>query len=96
METAPDQVRVHLKISGRVQGVFFRASTLAQAQRLGITGWVLNRPDGTVEAIAEGTQAPIEEFIAWCRRGPAGAQVSSVEMRWEAARHDFTSFSIKR
>ena len=66
---------VHLNISGRVQGVYYRASMLQEAQRLGLTGWVMNRPDGSVEAVAEGWQAKIEELIAWCRQGPQGARV---------------------
>ena len=96
MESTPDHVRVHVKINGRVQGVYFRASTVAQAQRLGVTGWVVNAPDGGVEAVAEGTRARIEEFIAWCRRGPSGAKVTNVDIAWEAPRHEFTAFTIRR
>jgi acylphosphatase len=75
MPNPPDQVRVRLKIEGWVQGVYFRASTVQEAHRLGVTGWVMNCPDGSVEAVAEGTRARIDELIAWCRRGPPGAQV---------------------
>ena len=96
MALAQDHVRVHLKITGRVQGVYFRASTVAQAQRLGVTGWVANAPDGNVEVVAEGTRARIDELIAWCRRGPAGAKVTNVEIAWEASRNEFASFSIRR
>ena len=96
METPSDHVRVHLKVTGRVQGVFFRASTVAQAQHLGLTGWVANAPDGSVELIAEGTRARLEELITWCRRGPSGAQVTNVEIRWEAPRKEFTSFGVRR
>ena len=96
MGAQQDQVRVQLIISGRVQGVFFRASAVAQAQRLGVTGWVSNCPDGAVEAVAEGARPRIEELIAWCRLGSSGAQVTNVEVRWEAARGDFTSFRIRR
>ena len=96
METPSDHVRVQLKVTGRVQGVFFRASTVAQAQHLGLTGWVANAPDGSVELIAEGTRARLEELITWCRRGPSGAQVTNVEIRWEAPRKEFTSFGVRR
>lgn len=88
--------RVHLKIRGRVQGVYYRASTIQKAQKLGLTGWVMNCADGSVEAIAEGTQARIESLIAWCRQGPAGARVDSVEVRWEVFKNDFPGFVVKR
>ena len=84
--------RVHLIIRGRVQGVFFRAHTIREAKRLGLTGFVRNRPDGTVEAVAEGPREGLEQFVAWCRRGPELAHVEDVEIAWEAARgtaHDF-------
>jgi len=96
METPSDHVRVRLKITGRVQGVYFRTSTVAQAQRLGVTGSVANAPDGGVEVVAEGTRARIEELLAWCRRGPSGAQVTNVEIGWEIATCEFTSFGIRR
>lgn len=96
MENSQDHSRVRLKIIGRVQGVYFRASTVAQAQHLGITGWVANSPDGGVEVVAEGTRARIEELIAWCRRGSPGAKVTNVEVRWELATDEFASFGIRR
>jgi acylphosphatase len=96
MEGPSDHVRVHLKIKGRVQGVYFRASTVAQAQQLGVTGWVANSPDGSVEVVAEGARARIEELLAWCRRGPSGAKVTNVEVRRGTATHEFKSFGIKR
>ena len=87
--------RVSLKIVGRVQGVYFRASTRQQAQKLGLTGWVMNCPDGSVEAVAEGVEAKLEELIAWCRQGPDGACVAEVIVQWEAAQNVFGDFSIK-
>lgn len=89
-------VRVHLKISGRVQGVYYRASTLQEAEKLGLTGWVMNCPDGAVEAVAEGAKHKLEELIAWCRQGPDGARVTNVDVRWETAQNNFHRFSIKR
>jgi len=75
--------RAHLHISGRVQGVFFRATTRDTAIELGLTGWVKNLPDGRVEAVFEGDKERIEEAIEWCRKGPSYAQVSDVKVRWE-------------
>src|SRR5258707_8454295 len=69
----------HLKISGRVQGVGFRYSMRDEAERLGVTGWVRNRRDGTVEAVIDGAPEAVEAVFAWGRRGPRRAQVNEVE-----------------
>jgi len=66
-------------VSGRVQGVFFRASAQAEAQRLGITGHAINLPDGRVEVLACGAPAALEAMQAWLRHGPPGARVDRVE-----------------
>ncbi|MSP40059.1 MAG: acylphosphatase [Deltaproteobacteria bacterium] len=87
---------MQLKIHGRVQGVYYRASALQEAEKLGLTGWVMNCADGTVEAVAEGAKHKLEELIAWCRQGPDGARVTDVEVRWESARNDFHGFTIRR
>ena len=76
---------VHLVVVGRVQGVAFRARAVAEATRLGLSGWVRNRMDGTVEARAEGTPEAVEAFVAWCRRGPPAAQVEEVQVTPEPA-----------
>jgi acylphosphatase len=89
-------IGVHLKIIGRVQGVYYRASTLQKAANLAVTGWVRNCDDGSVEVVAEGSRAKLEELIAWCRLGPPGARVSQVEVRWQTAENSFRGFSIKR
>ena len=76
---APDaRVRRRLVVRGRVQGVAFRASTQAQAARLGLAGWVRNRADGSVEVEAEGPLPAVDALIAFCRRGPRFAQVSDL------------------
>ena len=77
--------QVHLKISGRVQGVFFRANTQKEAARLKLKGWVRNLPDGGVEAVAEGPPESLDAFVAWCRRGPELARVDDVEVSRGAA-----------
>ena len=67
---------VHIKISGKVQGVFFRASAKEIADKLKITGWVKNTLEGDVEIVAEGSSESIEEFLEWCKKGPPKAFVS--------------------
>ena len=96
MQNKSEQVRVHLEIEGRVQGVYFRASTVAQAQRFGVTGWVRNCPDGSVEVLAEGARESIEKLIEWCRRGPEGARVSRVQIEWKQAESTFAGFGVRR
>ena len=71
---------VHLVVLGRVQGVAFRARAVDEASRLGLTGWVRNRLDGSVEARAEGTPESVEAFVAWCRHGPPAARVDEVRV----------------
>jgi acylphosphatase len=73
-------IRVHVRVHGRVQGVYYRATAQEEAQRLGLVGWVRNRADGTVEAMAEGEEAPVESFLAWCRRGPEAARVDELDV----------------
>lgn len=77
--------RVHLRIQGRVQGVYYRASCRQQAQALGLCGWVRNRWDGSVEAVAEGPQASLDAFVAWCRQGPPSARVDDLDAAWSDA-----------
>jgi acylphosphatase len=69
-----------LVIRGRVQGVWFRESMRIEAQRLGVAGWVRNRPDGTVEAVVAGPAEALDALIAWARRGPEAAEVQRVEV----------------
>jgi acylphosphatase len=75
---------VRVRISGRVQGVFFRTSCRERASELGVSGWVRNRVGGDVEALFEGPDDDVERMIAWCREGPPFAHVDRVEVSEEA------------
>jgi acylphosphatase len=86
--------RVNLIILGHVQGVFFRASACQQAQRLGLTGFVRNLDDGSVNAVAEGNQQDIEAFISWCELGPETAHVEKVVVKYESITESEIGFSI--
>jgi len=89
-----ETVRVRLIIEGRVQGVWFRDSTRRQAVMFGVTGWVRNRPEGTVEILAEGEENAVEKLVAWCRRGPSGAKVDRLREEREPWQGQFESFDI--
>jgi acylphosphatase len=86
--------RCHVWISGRVQGVFFRANTVKTARSLGLTGWVRNRADGRVEAVFEGDDDSAEAMLAWCRTGTPPARVDHLEALEERATGTFADFEI--
>ncbi len=86
--------QVQCVVLGRVQGVFFRASAQREARRLGLTGWVRNRPDGSVELLAEGEDESLRDFIGWVQRGPGSARVDRVDTRWRSYTGEFTEFRI--
>ncbi len=90
-----DGLRAHVIVHGLVQGVWFRASTREEALRIGVTGWVRNLPDGSVEAVFEGEKKKVEEIVGWCHRGPSGAEVSRVDISWETYRGEFVQFDIR-
>ena len=94
--TVEDQVRLHAKVEGRVQGVGFRYFVLDNAQPLGITGWVRNRWDGTVEVLAEGKKGDLETLLAAIRRGPRRHTTTGVTPAWHDATGEFTHFRIRR
>ncbi len=85
----------HLVIRGRVQGVWFRATTRETACLLGVYGWVRNSEDGSVEAHIQGDEAALEEMISWCRHGPPGARVDSVDIEEVEPADECRSFSIR-
>jgi acylphosphatase len=85
--------RARVVVSGRVQGVFFRAETRNRARSLGLAGWVRNNADGNVEAVFEGDRDRVESMVEWCRRGPRHAAVEDVEVSWETPQ-DETEFAV--
>jgi len=87
--------KVHVVISGRVQGVWFRANTKNKAEQLGITGWVRNTPDGNVEAVFEGDEKSIEEMLEWCNHGPPLARVDNVEVGKQPVTDEFDQFCFR-
>lgn len=86
--------RVHLVVRGRVQGVFFRAATQREARRLGLTGWVKNRTDGSIEMLAEGEEEAVKELSGWAYHGPSAARVDHVDVRWRGYTGEFYEFAI--
>lgn len=96
-ESQPAQSRrLHAVVRGLVQGVGFRATTLDEARRLGLGGWVRNRVDGTVEVLAEGSESKLNLFLAHLRRGPLGARVAGVVEDWSEAQGAPVPFQFKR
>lgn len=92
----PSAARLHLVVSGLVQGVFYRQSTADVAGGLGLRGWVRNLPDGRVEVLAEGARQPLEVLLAACRRGPPAARVAEVEVSWQEPEGDLGPFAVRR
>ena len=89
-------IRAHVFVAGKVQGVFFRASTRSEAMKLNIFGWVRNMSDGRVEAIFEGKKQDVEQMIDFCRVGPSNASVSRTDIHWGQYSGEFTDFEIKK
>jgi acylphosphatase len=87
-------LRVHIFVSGRVQGVFFRQNTRRQAQSLRVKGWVRNLPDGRVEAVFEGEESAVKMLVDYCRYGPSAARVENVEVIFENYKGDFSDFDV--
>jgi len=87
--------RLHAIVHGRVQGVGYRATTIDEARRLGLAGWVRNRRDGTVETLAEGSQAKLRLFLDYLNRGPWGASVTSVAADWAEAHGAPMPFQVR-
>ena len=86
--------RIRAIVSGRVQGVSYRASTADEARRLGLVGWVRNLPDGRVELEAEGPADAVEQLVAWCHAGPPAAHVTSVAVEDRVASGADRDFAV--
>jgi acylphosphatase len=87
--------RVHVIVHGRVQGVYFRASTRDRVRQLNLSGWVRNCADGSVELVAEGDKVRLEQLVTWCRSGPRGAVVTNLDVEWLNATGEFVGFVVK-
>ncbi len=94
-QRSAQQSQLHAIIHGRVQGVSFRYYTQVQAERLRLTGWVRNLPDGTVETTAVGPRAALDLFLKWLRQGPSGARVTGVDVDWIDIPQTFETFEIR-
>jgi len=90
-----EKVRAHVVVSGRVQGVFFRAKTQEKAKELGVFGWVKNLSEGRVEAVFEGERDKVEEMVKWAKKGPPGAIVNDLNVVWEEYQAEFNNFEIR-
>ena len=88
------RIRRRARISGRVQGVWFRGSTREQALGRGLDGWVCNHRDGSVEAVFEGAAADVEALVAYCRQGPPGARVEAVAT-WDEPPRGLRGFTVE-
>ncbi len=78
-----------------MQGVFFRASTAQKAKQRSLTGWVMNLPDGRVEAVVEGEKDLVDQLVAFCKQGPKGAKVERVGLAWEPYTGSFSGFETR-
>lgn len=95
MTEAP-RIRVRVRVTGLVQGVFYRQSTAMEASRLGLSGAVRNVSDGSVEVVAEGVRSAVEALVEWCRRGPPAARVEELTVAWEPPTGGEGPFSVSR
>ncbi|MBR9987260.1 MAG: acylphosphatase [Desulfosarcina sp.] len=89
-----EKARAHLIVSGRVQGVCFRIETQRAARTFGVSGWVRNKHDGTVEAVVEGAQTDVISLINWCSTGPPLARVKKVDVTWQDYHGESSEFDI--
>jgi len=88
------KVKAHVIVSGRVQGVFFRAETARAAVANHVTGWVRNLSNGRVEAVFEGEESDVEIIVDFCKHGPSGAHVEAAEVIWKNWKGEFSDFRI--
>lgn len=86
--------RVEIKVSGQVQGVFFRQGVKEMAEELGLTGWVSNEADGSVKIVAEGKEENLQKLIEWCKKGTNWSKIERVKVEWQESEGNFKSFLI--
>jgi len=89
------KTRAHVIVTGKVQGVFYRAETASKAKQLSLTGWVRNLPDGRVEAIFEGEEINVKKIVDFCWRGPPNASVVDVDVRRQEWKGEFDDFEVR-
>jgi acylphosphatase len=89
------KVRVHIFVSGKVQGVYFRENACQKAEELGVFGWVRNLTDGRVEAVFEGEKEKVEKMIGWTKQGPSSAEVDDLDIEREEYKGEFENFEIR-
>ncbi len=94
-DNSSEQARLHATVHGRVQGVNFRYYSTRTARRLGLSGWVANRRDGTVETVAEGKRSDLDAFVGFLRRGSPAASVERVDLEWEDPSGEFDGFRVR-
>jgi acylphosphatase len=92
--TMPDRVRLHARVHGEVQGVSFRYYAQRRANGLGLTGFVRNRWDGSVEVVAEGERGAVDQLLSWLHAGPTSAHVESVDVQWGEPSGEFRQFEV--
>ncbi|MCX2819868.1 MAG: acylphosphatase [Methanobacteriota archaeon] len=90
-----ERARAHVHVSGKVQGVYYRATTRDEARERGVTGWVKNLDDGRVEAVFEGDEEAVQEMVEWCHGGSSAARVDDVEVERGEATGEFDGFEIR-
>ena len=90
-----EKIRVHIFVSGKVQGVFFRENAKKKAEKLAVQGWIKNLRDGRVEAVFEGHRKNIEEMVDWARKGPIWAKIDDFSLVWEDYQGEFKQFEIR-
>jgi len=90
-----EKIRVHVVVSGRVQGVLYRRGAEKRAQELGVTGWTHNLIDGKVEIMAEGEKESIEQFVEWCRQGTTLAKVDKCDIEYQDYKDEFPDFAVR-
>jgi acylphosphatase len=90
-----NMIAARVRVSGRVQGVGFRYSTQREAKRRGITGWVRNEYDGSVQVECEGEEADVKQFVGWLKKGPPGAHVTHADVKKLPYKGVYSSFTVE-